>query len=477
MNFDSKDLLLLDNIEYVSYLIEKVIYDDFNLDRINNDDIKNIDKINTTFNEIVLSEYIVKFKNDSSYHEILKFLFNKVVEKKIQVHILFINYVLHNSNLIVGKDKIYFAEIDLWQAKSTSIDTRKNLEEFRYKVLKSILISEYIILKKENKLCKKYLDTNLFSFISGCNMHYMDTLKYSIISYLKITDETYRILFFKFSKLIDSDKCSKADINFILKGGEWENNFFSSVKLKKSLGILKELFVNRNLQKYINIDIKERAKKNSRAFCSKILFPSNIKAVINPVGGYQDWKDSFHEVGHALTYINLVNSPKGILRVRSSLLDETIAIFFENLINDTEWYNFCFGKRYTNKILEYIHFCNLLSNRRQAGMVLYELELYTQKKWSLKNCKTLYTTIMEQVFLVPISGYCCLHFIDHKSYTYLFATSLANQLYAYFRRVFGQRWFLNTEAIYEIQNILKLNTVNDLFKLLKTETIDFSYLF
>lgn len=65
MDFDSKDLLLLDSIEYVSYLMEKVIYDDFNLDRINNDDIKNIDKINTTFNETILSEYIIKFKKDS----------------------------------------------------------------------------------------------------------------------------------------------------------------------------------------------------------------------------------------------------------------------------------------------------------------------------------------------------------------------------------------------------------------------------
>lgn len=477
MDFDSKDLLLLDSIEYVSYLMEKVIYDDFNLDRINNDDIKNIDKINTTFNETILSEYIIKFKKDSTYQEILKFLFNKVVEKKSKIYILFINYVLHNSNLIVGKHKIYFDEIDLWQTKSASIDIRKALEEFRYKVLKSILISEYTILKKENKLCKKYLDTNLFSFISGCNIHYMDILKYNIISYLKNTEETYRMLFLKFSKLIDGDKCSKADINFILKGREWEHNLFSSVMLEKSLEILKELFANRNLQKYINIDIKKRTQKSSRAFCSKILLPSNIKAVINPVGGYQDWKDSFHEVGHVLTYINLVNEPKGILRVRSSLLDETIAIFFENLVNDTEWYNFCFGKNYPNNLLEFIHFSNLLSNRRQAGMVLYELELYAQKKWSLKNCKNLYTTIMEQVFLVPISDYCCLHFIDHKSYTYLFATSLANQLYAYFRRVFGQRWFLNAEAIYEIQNILKFNTVNDLLKFLNTETIDFSYLF
>ena len=195
MDFDSKDLLLLDSIEYVSYLMEKVIYDDFNLDRINNDDIKNIDKINTTFNETILSEYIIKFKKDSTYQEILKFLFNKVVEKKSKMYILFTNYVLHNSNLIVGKHKIYFDEIDLWQTKSTSIDIRKTLEEFRYKVLKSILISEYTILKKENKLCKKYLDTNLFSFISGCNIHYMDILKYNIISYLKNTEETYRMLF------------------------------------------------------------------------------------------------------------------------------------------------------------------------------------------------------------------------------------------------------------------------------------------
>ena len=47
------------------------------------------------------------------------------------------------------------------------------------------------------------------------------------------------------------------------------------------------------------MDLEARPFKSPRPFCASISVPDEIKLVVNPHGGQQDYRALFHEAGHA----------------------------------------------------------------------------------------------------------------------------------------------------------------------------------
>src|SRR3990167_4704025 len=89
----------------------------------------------------------------------------------------------------------------------------------------------------------------------------------------------------------------------------------------------------------VEIDDKDRPRKNPRAVCYWPKPPEEVHLVIKPIGGEQDFEAMFHEGGHALhggaVDKNLPFAFK--LLSRSGALTETYAFILEDLVFDPVW--------------------------------------------------------------------------------------------------------------------------------------------
>jgi hypothetical protein len=242
------------------------------------------------------------------------------------------------------------------------------------------------------------------------------------------------------------EEAEKHDVSHFFRAKEFDEYFKKEDMLKTLKKMLANLGIRLDDQKNIYVDVEERPKKSPRAFCSAIRVPEDIKLVVMPQGGHDDYAALFHETGHAehgaFTGSDLPIEYKWL---GDNSVTETYAFLLEYLLTDENWLEQNIKIDKTEEYLKFIALYKLLYLRSYGAKIQYENRLHAD---SLKGMDEVHKKIGEKVlkYRHPANHY--LITVDDGFYSaqYLQAWIFEAQLRRFLKKEFGDEWFNSREA-------------------------------
>jgi len=242
------------------------------------------------------------------------------------------------------------------------------------------------------------------------------------------------------------EEAEKHDVRFFFRAKEFDEYFRKENILRMLRKALANMGIHLEEQRSIHIDLEERPKKSPRAFCGPIRIPEDIKLVMMPHGGHDDYATLFHEAGHA-EHFACVNPqlPVEYKWLGDNSVTESFAFLLEYLLMDENWLE---QNIKIDKAEEYLSFATLyklLFLRSYGARLSYEIKLHTK---DLKGMDEVYRSTLESVLVYkhPINHY--LITVDDGFYSaqYLQAWIFEAQLRNFLRKEYGDEWFNNREV-------------------------------
>lgn len=244
-------------------------------------------------------------------------------------------------------------------------------------------------------------------------------------------------------KLEDAEK---HDVSFFFRAKQFDKYF----KKAKMLGTLKKTLANMGIrleeQRNIHIDLEERPKKSPRAFCASIRVPEDVKLVLMPRGGHDDYATLFHEAGHA-EHFACVNPhlPVEYKWLGDNSVTESYAFLLEYLLTDKNWLGQNIKIVKAEEYLRFLALYKLLYLRSYGAKLAYEIKLHTGE---LEGMDAVHKRICEKVlkYRHPASHY--LVTVDDAFYCaqYLQAWIFEAQLRLFLQKEYGEEWFNSSKA-------------------------------
>lgn len=201
-----------------------------------------------------------------------------------------------------------------------------------------------------------------------------------------------------------------------------------------------------NAQGRIVLDTEDRPGKSARAFVADLRVPDDIRLVVRPGGGLDDYFALLHEFGHAQQLANVSsNVPVEERRLGDLSVTEGFAYLFDHLLLDEAWH-----KRYlrlpaniAREAARLAAFNNLWLLRRYAAKLGYEVELY--RRGPERALAEEYEARMRSALMVGIHRGNFLHDVDPQLYSsrYLRAWALEARLHAVLQERFNEDFWRN----------------------------------
>jgi len=241
-------------------------------------------------------------------------------------------------------------------------------------------------------------------------------------------------------------EAEKHDVSFFLRAKEFDKYFKKEDMLKVLRGTLANMGINLEEQKNIHVDIEERPKKSPRAFCSTIKTPEDVKLVIMPQGGHDDYAALFHEAGHTEHFASVnPDLPIEYKWLGDNSVTETYAFLFEYLLTDRNWLEQSIRIDIAEQYLRFLALYKLLYLRSYGAKISYEIKLHTSDLYGMGE---VYKDICENVlkYRHPTNHY--LITVDDAFYCaqYLQAWIFEAQLHGFLQKEYGDEWFNNPKA-------------------------------
>lgn len=194
----------------------------------------------------------------------------------------------------------------------------------------------------------------------------------------------------------------------------------------------------------IEYDLEDRPTKASRAFCSPIRVPDEIKLVLRPFGGHDDYATFLHELGHALHfgYANR-DLPVEFRRLGDNGVTEGHAITFDHLMLIPGFHRRIVEIGDPSEYLRFAAFRELVMLRRYAAKFAYERSLH--RKGPGPEMAAEYVERLSRATGVRTPEALYLDDVDPHFYCirYLRAWMLSGVLHETLRERFDEDWFLN----------------------------------
>ncbi|MBX5326491.1 MAG: hypothetical protein ACQXXH_05205 [Candidatus Bathyarchaeia archaeon] len=241
-------------------------------------------------------------------------------------------------------------------------------------------------------------------------------------------------------------EAEKHDVSFFFRAKEFDTYF----KKQSMIPALKKTLANMGIklakQKNVTLDLEERPKKNPRAFCTPIKIPEDVRLVMMPHGGHDDYATLLHETGHVehFAYVN----PKLPIEYKwlgDNSVTESFAFLLEYLLTDENWLEQHIKIDKTEQYLNFVFLYKLFFLRAYGAKISYEIKLHTDH---LDGMDEIYKTVHEKVlkYKHPTTHY--LITVDDAFYSaqYLQAWIFEAQLKNFLVREYGEEWFNNVKA-------------------------------
>ncbi len=246
---------------------------------------------------------------------------------------------------------------------------------------------------------------------------------------------------------IELADATRADLPHLFRATKYDG-WFSSARFLPSLNeTLLRLGIDLEHQPSVEVDAAHRTNKSPRAFCAPIRVPDEIKLVVMPIGGQDDYQALFHEAGHAEHFAHTDASlPLEFRMLGDNAVTEGFAFLFEHLLHNAEWLSKYIGADDTDEFLQFMGVTKLYFLRRYAGKLAYELEMHQGPP--TPELAERYAYHQERATLVPFPKEQYLTDVDEAMYctSYLRAWLFETSIRSIVIRRFGQKWFLAEEA-------------------------------
>lgn len=248
---------------------------------------------------------------------------------------------------------------------------------------------------------------------------------------------------------IEGGDATKADLSHLMRGRSWDH-YFDSARLMSALAAtLSGLGIVLSAQEGITLDLEPRPSKSPRASCIPVRVPGDVRLVVQPRGGHDDYASALHEMGHLQHFAHISARLAPADRyVGDESVTEGWAFLFQYLVAEPEWL--------ANELrmppdaipgwLDFSAFRKLYFLRRYAAKLLYELRLHRGGESTVHRAE--YSGLLGLLtgIRTPDAGY--LADVDDGLYAarYLRAWLLEASLSTALRDRFGLTWWRAPEA-------------------------------
>jgi hypothetical protein len=172
---------------------------------------------------------------------------------------------------------------------------------------------------------------------------------------------------------------SLADAWHVLRGTGWDA-WFESRKLVPTLeATFAGLGIELRGQPGATLDLEPRPNKSPRAFCAPVRVPGDVRLVVNPHGGWDDFGAALHEAGHLEHFLQVpAGTPPSLAVLGDDSVTEGYGILVEGLLGEPEWLAERLGMGEADQVafIDFIALFTLARLRRLGGQLIYELGLH-----------------------------------------------------------------------------------------------------
>jgi oligoendopeptidase F len=202
-------------------------------------------------------------------------------------------------------------------------------------------------------------------------------------------------------------------------------------------------------QDNIDLDVEDRPEKEPRPACYMIAVPDDIRVLVKPLGGAEDYESLFHEIGHAEHYAHVQATDYEFRILGEDGVTESFAFLFENLFMDPKFLE-TKANMPADVARSYVRqglMADLSSLRYYCALFLFERALHS----GAEDPSWIYRDFWERARLTRMSlpqaeaGYLMAN-EDFYSVGYLEAWLLEAQLREKLRQDYGAYWFSDPRA-------------------------------
>jgi hypothetical protein len=212
---------------------------------------------------------------------------------------------------------------------------------------------------------------------------------------------------------------------------------------------LSDIGLHPNAEGRILLDTEDRPTKNPRAFVVDLQVPGDVRLVVRPGGGLDDFYSLLHEYGHAQHLAGVLRTlPVEDRRLGDTSVTEAYASLFDHFLLDEAWH-----RRYlrlsqptAREAARVAAFNNLFLLRRYCAKLPYELELY--QRGPSEDLAEEYEERQAQALGVGVHRGFYLYDVDPQLYAirYLRAWALEARLHALLQERYDQDFWRNPAA-------------------------------
>jgi hypothetical protein len=248
---------------------------------------------------------------------------------------------------------------------------------------------------------------------------------------------------------IEQGDASAVDLAHVIRGAQWDRWFDAQRMLSVLQATLSGLGIDLAAQPSIVLDVQPRPRKSPRAFCAPVRVPDDIRLVIQPRGGWDDYAALLHEAGHAEHFAHVARDlPLPYRLLGDNSLTEGYGHLFERTVGEPAWLSGIIGMPESDALAyaDFSAFWYLHLMRRMAAGLLYELYLHrtddvalARAQWAGMLGLTLGVNYAPETFLVHV---------DDMLYVarYIRSIMVEGSLSAWLRANHGEAWWTSPAA-------------------------------
>ncbi len=358
------------------------------------------------------------------------------------------------ATINVNGETMPFRQSAVEQANESNRPRRASIFAARNKVIEGLnpLLEERIVVLHRTAEELGYENyTALYKDIKGVDL---DALGEMLQPFLENTRTLYTRKMGEFiqSKIsVPLSTAEKHDVGYAFRATEFDRFFRKEDAVPTLIRTLAGMGIDLENQKNIRLDLEERPRKNPRAFVSPVRVPNDVRLVVMPQGGHDDYATLFHEAGHAEHFGSTQpDLPVEYRYLGDNSLTEGFAFLMEYLVTNSQWLTKFTGMKDPRQFLEFVYLYKLYFLRRYAAKLSYELTLHRK---SLDTAPAEYKEKLEACLLFnhPTSHY--LTDVDDGFYTanYLRAWIFEAQVKKILMEHYGENWFEKKGAGVQLQ--------------------------
>lgn len=178
---------------------------------------------------------------------------------------------------------------------------------------------------------------------------------------------------------IEQGDASLADLWYLTRGSGWDNWFDGRKVVAVLEATLRGLGIELRGQAGATLDLDARPKKSPRAFVAVVNAPLDVRLVIQPHGGWDDYGAVLHEAGHLEHFLHVdPDLPVSLRELGDASVTEAYAMTLERLLVEPAWLVEQLGMPEEQAIsfADFYSLYHLVSLRSLAAQHLHELQMH-----------------------------------------------------------------------------------------------------